>query len=129
VIYSCSLDVPYTKGFLSEGQKNDHFQKHGSEFAVATVEEYLDSADTFLGGVKPAHVLECRRRKGGDVVRFDPKTETFGILGGISGSILTFYRPIPCNQVPAAQRRIAQLSRRCHTESDNVGYFRTVCAS
>lgn len=121
--------MPYTKGFLSEGQKNSHFQKHASEFGVATVDEYLNSADTFLGGVKPAHVLECRRKKGGDVVRFDPITEDFGILGGISGSILTYYRPIPCHKVPVAQRRIAQLSRRCHPEIDNLEYFRSVCAS
>jgi hypothetical protein len=47
---------------------------------VRDAQEFEDAADKFLGGAKPVHVLECIRRQG-DIVRFDPKTDEFGVLG------------------------------------------------
>jgi pyocin large subunit-like protein len=117
--------MAYTNGFAATEQMNSHFLKHGADFGATSVKEYTDFADKFLGDVKPPHVHECRRR-GGDTVRFDPIKDYFGIIGD-NGTIRTFYRPVPCSSLPAGQRHAARLARRCHTDSDNLGYFRKEC--
>ena len=50
-------------------------------------------ADRFLTDPRPEGVLE-RVRPNGDVVRFDPSTDTFGVVSR-DGTIRTFYRPDP----------------------------------
>jgi len=65
-----------------------HFVRHGQEFGAATAAEYEKKADAFM--TKPLHagILECHRRNG-DSVRFDPKTNQFGVSTS-AGEILTF---------------------------------------
>lgn len=116
----------YTSGFASARQLNRHFVEHGSDFAVRDAKEYEEFADKFLGGAKPMHVLECIR-KHGDILRFDPATDAFGVLGG-DGRIRTFYRPVRCALVPGALRASVQAAGRCHTKESNLLYFQHECA-
>ena len=71
----------------------DHFERHGGDFGARTAAEYEQMADRFLTGPRPEGVLE-RVRPNGDVVRFDPSTDAFGVVSQ-DGTIRTFYRPDP----------------------------------
>jgi RHS repeat-associated protein len=71
----------------------DHFERHGGDFGARTAAEYEQMADRFLTDPRPEGVLE-RVRPNGDVVRFDPSTDTFGVVSR-DGTIRTFYRPDP----------------------------------
>ncbi len=86
--------MPFTSGFSSAIELADHFRKHGNEFVgVASAIEYQRRADEFLGGPKRSTTLEYRRTKG-DLVRFDPTTDEFGVLM-VSGYIRTYFKPKP----------------------------------
>jgi filamentous hemagglutinin len=87
--------VPFTKGFATRGQLLEHFYHHGAEFGALTPEEYQALADTFLGGPLPPGVQECHRKRNGDVIRFDPNTQAFGVLSK-TGFIRTYFKPVPC---------------------------------
>jgi filamentous hemagglutinin len=51
-------------------------------------------ASEFLENVKPQGVLEKVRPSDGAIVRYNPKTEEFGILDK-SGTVKTYYKPQP----------------------------------
>lgn len=116
----------HTRGFLNTRQLNRHFVEHGTEFGLATMTEYEDAADVFLGGMKPPHVVECTRSRG-DRVRFDPISDAYGVLD-VNGVIRTYFKPIPCANVPRPRVATARLAGRCHDERSNLDYFRTRCA-
>jgi hypothetical protein len=63
--------------------------RYGQEFGTATADEYGRLADAFMMEPLREGVLECQRRRDGARVRFDPKTNEFGILT-IAGHIATF---------------------------------------
>lgn len=86
--------MPSTKGFATRGQLLEHFYHHGAEFDAATPEEYQSLADAFLGGLPPLGVQECARRRNGDLLRFDPNTQAFGVLSK-TGFIRTYFKPVP----------------------------------
>ncbi len=67
--------------------------RHGSEFSVATAVEYETLADAFLGVVKEDGTLECTR-KSGELVRFNPRNDKFGILT-VDGYVKTFMVIVP----------------------------------
>ena len=69
------------------------FNKHGSDFGALTASEYENQAASFLSDPDNADVLQFTR-KGGDIVRFNPSTDEFGVLGS-DGTIHTYYRPNP----------------------------------
>jgi hypothetical protein len=69
------------------------FNKHGSDFGALTASEYENQASSFLSDLDNADVLQFTR-KGGDIVRFNPLTDEFGVLGS-DGTIHTYYRPNP----------------------------------
>ena len=119
------LTVPFTKGFSNTRQLHRHYAEHGLEFGAKTVIEYETFADTFLGAVKPPHVLECARSKG-DVVRFDPTTDAYGVLDR-SGIIRTYFKPLRCATVPAAQIAAMRLAGKCHDRTSNLEYFKVKC--
>lgn len=102
-----------------------HFAEHGEEFKAGTPQEYVQMADEFLSGNKPAHIHECRRKRG-DLLRFDPVTEAYGVLDG-NGTIRTFFKPVPCVTIPLSQRVLVRLSGRCHGHPDNLSYFQSEC--
>jgi hypothetical protein len=101
------LDDAWTAGRVGSGSRNAtrHFRSHGADFPdVTTVEEYVNKAWAFLHD-PPAGTLWLRRTNG-DIVRYQPSTNTFGILdaGGIPRS---FYKPDPS----------------FHNEPTNLEYF------
>src|SRR5579863_4477295 len=84
-----------TKGF-NPGELHRHFVKHVQQrgnVAAADEAAYELLADQFLGGTKKPSTLECTRA-GGDLVRFDCKTDEYGICDAI-GFIRTYFRPDP----------------------------------
>ena len=62
---------------------------------------------------------ECRRKKG-DVLRYDPTTEEFGVVSS-AGIIRTYFKPIPCASLPPMIRH------NCHGLPSNIEYFKTEC--
>ena len=75
-----------------------------------------------------AHVLECTRSgvRKGDVVRFDTVTEAFGAMRS-NGTIKTYFKPVPCSSLPAAQAAVSILAGKCHSKVSNLDYFRGEC--
>ncbi len=114
-----------TKGFESLPQLRLHFGEHGGDFGASNAEEYETCADEFLGSAKALDIHECLR-KCGHIIRYDPKTEAFGIRDR-DGIILTYYKPVPCSQVPFAQREAVRRTGRCHKYPNNLVYFRMEC--
>jgi pyocin large subunit-like protein len=102
-----------------------HFGEHGNEFGAATDTEYEALADAFWHDPKPAHVQECRRRRG-DILRFDPITQTLSAVDNKS-VIRTFFKPIPCVSVTVPQRAAMKAAGRCHDYTDNLLYFQARC--
>ena len=121
-----AVTVAYTLGFASARQLNRHYALHGAEFGVSNAAQYELLADQFLGRPKPSHVQECRRKRG-DVLRFDPSTQEYGVLGG-NQVIRTYFKPVPCVDVPAAMRASVAQAGRCHGHPDNLLYFQSECA-
>lgn len=75
-----------------------HFARHGQEFQASTADEYERLADAFMIGPLRQGALECLNTEG-NIVRFDPRTEEFGVLTG-AGHIATFMivRPLPSSR-------------------------------
>jgi hypothetical protein len=115
-----------TKGFVNTRQRNRKFSKHGADFRASNAEEYERFADMFLGGNAPFGIQECARPQG-DRVRYDPKTEAYGVLDA-SEVIRTYYKPIPCSSIADALARAAsQQSGMCHRHATNLLYFQWEC--
>ena len=87
----------------------EHFEKHKHEFTEITIDEYGRMADIFMLDPLPLDVKECRR-KNGDRVRFDPKTEEFGVLSS-DGFVRTYLvvRPLQSMRMTA----IEYFERQC----------------
>lgn len=114
-----------TKGFLNARQRNRHFAEHGADFGASNAVDYEASADLFLGGAAPAGVKECRRKQG-DKLRYDPTTESYGVVDG-NDVIRTFFKPVPCATLPAAVRPMIKQAGRCHSYVNNLAYFQAEC--
>lgn len=69
--------------------------------------DYLILADRFLGGPLPPGSHECQRPDG-DLVRYNPTTDEFGVLDTRTSSIRTYFR------LPG-------------TKAWNLAYFHTNC--
>ncbi len=84
--------MPFTSGFETPADLTDHFLKHRAEFSVSKEEDYEALADAFCGGPKNANTQECRRRRDGAVLRYNPVTNEFGVLhtGNYVG---TYFKP------------------------------------
>src|SRR5713226_6867877 len=114
-----------TKGFLNFRQLNRHFNEHGADFGTSNAREYEESADAFLGGALPSNIHQCTR-KGGDMIRYDPQTQTYGVLDS-GGIIRTYFKPVPCSSLPASVRSALKQAGRCHGHSNNFLYFQSEC--
>jgi hypothetical protein len=79
--------------FADTAKLQDHFSRHGSDFGATTATQYQGQASQFLTSARPNEVLE-KVRSNGDVVRYNPTTEEFGVISA-NGSIRTYYRPDP----------------------------------
>ena len=102
-----------------------HFSEHGNDFGASNATEYEELADAFLGGAKPGGVHECTR-KCGHIIRYDMNTQAYGIVDR-DGVILTYFKPVPCSEVPFFQREAVRLSGRCHRYPNNLVYFGKEC--
>ena len=111
--------VPLTKGFADRETLLGHYRKHKADFGEPKAEVYELLADHFLGGSLRPGVLQCQRRRG-DVIRFDPNTDEFGIVTS-SGIILTYFKPVPCVTISRTSKI------RCHKEPTNLVYFQKEC--
>ena len=84
-----------TKGFVA-GERFRHFHKHVQQICDVVASDeivYETMADQFLGLPKKPSTLECKRA-GGDIVRFDCKTDEYGICDA-NGFIRTYFRADP----------------------------------
>ncbi len=70
-----------------------HWKKHGSEFpGIQNAKQYVEAAKKFM--TNPPKGALTRTRANGDVVRYDPKTNTFGVMDK-SGTPKTMFKPDP----------------------------------
>ena len=79
--------------FADNAKLRDHFSRHGGDFGAITESGYEQQANAFLNGLRGAGVLE-KFRANGDIVRFNPAAQEFGIVKG-DGTMRSFYRPDP----------------------------------
>lgn len=101
--------MPFTLGFKNALSLNEHFQKHHTDFGVATPSVYEALADRFLGGPKTNTTMECTRHNL-ERLRYDTATEEFGILTP-SNIIRTYFKPDPAK----------------HRQPTNTDYFNQEC--
>ncbi|WP_157756646.1 hypothetical protein [Plantactinospora sp. KBS50] len=70
-----------------------HYKKHGAEFPdVQNSLQYVNKAKDWFNN--PTGTTLTRTRGNGDVVRFDPQTDYFGVMTK-DGTPRTFFRPDP----------------------------------
>lgn len=79
--------------FANSAKLQDHFSRHGADFASPTAADYETAADDFLTGSREPGTLE-KLRPNGDIVRYNPATGEFGIVNS-SGEIRTYFKPDP----------------------------------
>jgi filamentous hemagglutinin len=89
--------MPNTNGF-KPGRLIEHFEDHHAKFSnrPANPQMYKMMADAFFGP-RPVAVAEGERRNG-DLIRYDPSTEHFGIIDR-NRRILTFFPADPAYRV------------------------------
>ena len=103
------MGVPFTTGF-DPGDLPDHFARHGPDYGATNAQVYEQMADTFFGSPKGATVLECIRRRG-DLVRFNPQTCEFGVMGA-TRILRTYY---------------IKLNLRQRSYADKLAFFQVKC--
>jgi len=114
-----------TNGFESAEQLRLHFRKHGGDFGASNAINYEQMADSFLGGNRQEGVHECVRLCGARL-RYDPSSEEYGVLDA-QATIRTYFKPVPCSQVPFHEREATRQSGRCHIYASNLIYFKLEC--
>lgn len=68
-----------------------HFKKHGSEFpGIQNSKQYVEKAKDFLSN--PPKGTLTKKRSNGDILRYDPKTNTFGVQRS-DGAPRTMFKP------------------------------------
>ncbi len=78
-------------GFRTQGQFNEHYQKHGREFGNITPAEYLRLAQDLRDAPVGGSILEAIK-PGGVISRFDRRHGYFGAYNR-DGTIRTFFIP------------------------------------
>ncbi len=79
--------------FADQAKLDDHFNRHGADFGATSSAQYQQMADNFLTGPRGTNTLELVRPNG-DVVRYDPTTDAFGVVSS-NGTVRTYYVPDP----------------------------------
>jgi RHS repeat-associated protein len=70
-----------------------HFKDHGADVGAKNSVDYVLKAREFMQNPPPGTLTKVRARNG-DVVRYEPSTNTFGVMDS-NGSVRTFYKPDP----------------------------------
>ena len=78
-------------GFASRRKLVDHYEKHGREFGLVSMEDYLRMAQELRDRPSGGDVVEARRRDG-TVTRFDRSSGAF-VAFNANGVIRTFFKP------------------------------------
>ena len=88
-------DVPIGTGakFGNQSRLEDHYERHGADFGATDAVDYERRADGFLTGQRNSDTLE-RVRENGDVVRYNPNTDEFGVVSK-DGVLRTYFKPDP----------------------------------
>ncbi|MER6792093.1 RHS repeat-associated core domain-containing protein [Amycolatopsis mediterranei] len=82
-----------TKKFNGPGNAFQHWKKHGSDFpGLQNAKQYVERATEFLR--RPGPGVLTKIRSSGDVVRYDPNTQEFGVMTQ-DGIPRTYYVPDP----------------------------------
>jgi filamentous hemagglutinin len=79
--------------FATYKRFHEHFQKHGSNCGAASAAAYGAMAKTFLTRPFVVGTLE-KTRTNGDVIRYNPNTEEFGVISA-AGVVRTYFIPDP----------------------------------
>lgn len=113
--------MPVATRFFDYNSLYEHFYNHGADFGATDEYVYQDMARDFLNKDLTAnpHIRECVRTHG-DVVRFDPTTDEFAIMG-YDGTIRTYFVPIPRHLAPTLPLW------KTHPYTTNTEYFEANC--
>ncbi len=95
-------------GFRSRTRLEEHFAKHGAEFAAATANDYLAMAQRVRALPPSATVLELTRPTDGVISKFDRESGAF-LAFDADSTIRTFFKP---NDGEAYFKRQARRSPR-----------------
>ncbi|WP_434480367.1 hypothetical protein [Gemmatimonas sp.] len=95
-------------GFRSRTRLDEHFAKHGAEFAAATANDYLAMAQRVRALPPSATVLELTRPTDGVISKFDRESGAF-LAFDADSTIRTFFKP---NDGEAYFKRQARRSPR-----------------
>jgi pyocin large subunit-like protein len=79
------------RGFRTERQYDEHYEKHGAEFGKITKAEYLQRAQELRDAHVGGEILE-KIQPGGVITRFDKQHGYFGAYDR-DGTIRTFFIP------------------------------------
>ena len=82
----------FVKGFRDKAHFDEHFAKHGGEFAGLSKAQYLAAAQTLRDARAGGDVLEIVRASDGVVSRFDKRSGAF-LAFDRDGTIRTFFKP------------------------------------
>ncbi len=93
-------------GFHSRAQLAEHFQKHGAEFAAASIADYLHMAQALRDAPVGGDILEIVRPSDHVISRYDKASGAF-LAFDTGGTIRTFFKP---NDGEAYFRRQAKRS-------------------
>lgn len=96
-------------GFISDYDRNVHFDLHGAEFSPSfdSPEEYEAAAVAFLQKPVAGTINEGVRLRDGHFIRWDSGTNEFAICDP-AGAVMTYFKPDPT----------------IHKQGDNLAYFR-----
>lgn len=78
--------------FADQPRLMRHFADHGADFGATTPDLYEQQAGNFLTDADPNTL--SRVRANGDIVRYNPLTDEFGVLSS-NNVVRTYYRPNP----------------------------------
>lgn len=117
--------MAHTRGFVNAAELRRHHSAHGSDFGALDAAGYEAMADSFWANPISAGVHECKRKRG-DIIRFDPATGAFGVMDQ-GGVIRTYFKAVPCADVPSHLRESLRLAGRCHRHGTNLDYFESEC--
>lgn len=89
-------DKLWTPGKFKSNPKNalEHFRKHKDEFPdCQNAKDYVDKARHFMTDPPPGTLTKVRE-PGGDIIRYDPQSNTMGIMDK-DGTLKTMFKPDP----------------------------------
>jgi hypothetical protein len=104
--FAVTAEKGASTNFRSASLLKDHFKKHGAEFDARTPAHYRRLADKFLTGSIGPDTVEKKRSSDGDTVRYNSKTNEFGVVSQ-DGIIRTYFK----------------LDKTKHKHNTNMDYF------